>query len=111
MRVRKYTGNKTYMSPSGAIMSPDVVMQQYPSITLFAHIVQTDDAGEVMFALQNLSAMRTQYGIAPELTEAEAIAAIEDAINTPAVVVELPTPEERIAAALEYQNLVSMEDI
>lgn len=106
--LEKYTGNKTYMAPSGAIMTPEVTVKQFPAVTVFAHVVETDANGEIMFALQNLSAMRSQYGIAPELSEAEAIAALQEAINVEPE--HEPTAEERIAAMLEYQNLLGMED-
>ena len=46
-------------------------------------------------------------GIDPALTEAEAISKIEELRNAPAPEPD-PTAEERIAAALEYQNLVNM---
>ena len=63
-----------------------------------------------MFAMQNLSAMRSQHGIDSSLTEAEAITAIQDILNTPETVSEEPTAEERIAAALEYQVMASLPD-
>ena len=55
-----------------------------------------------MFALQNLSAMRSHYGIDKSLSESEAIAAIQEIVNTPPEVDTTPSAEERIAAALEY---------
>ena len=108
--IEKYTGEKTYMFPNGALATRDAVLQQFPAALAFAHIVETDENGEVMFALQNLSAMRTFHKIDPALSEAEAIAAIQEIVNTEPVVDNTPTAEERIAAALEYQNLASMED-
>ena len=38
----------------------------------------------------------------------EVIEAFEDAMNEPS---DEPTPEERIAAALEFQNVMSLEDV
>lgn len=108
--IEKYTGEKTYMFPSGELATKDAVLNQFPAALAFAHIVETDENGEVMFALQNLSAMRTHYGIDRTLSEAEAIAAIQEIVNTPQEVDDTPTAEERIAAALEYQNLALMED-
>lgn len=105
--IEKYTGTKTYMFPNGAIATPEVMEQNYPAITTFTHIIETDEMGEVCFAVQNLSAMRGFYGIDSSLTEAEAIAAIQEIVNTPEPEAD-PSAEERIAAALEYQNLASM---
>ena len=108
--VEKYTGNKPYMTPSGALYDRDKVLQEFPAALTFAHIVTTDECGEVMFAMQNLSAMRSQYGIERSLTEEDAIAAIQEIINTPEPVDEEPTTDERIAAALEYQVMASLPD-
>lgn len=108
--IEKYTGEKTYMFPNGAIATPEVVKAKYPAVTAFVHIVETDENGEVLWALQNLSAMRTHYGIDASLSVDDAIAAIQDIVNTPQPEPE-PSAEERIAAALEYQNVASMEDV
>ena len=106
--LEKYTGEKTYMFPNGALATPEVMLQKFPAVLAFAHIIETDEGGEVAFAVQNLSAMRTFYGIDSSLTEAEAIAAIQEIVNSPREVSTEATAEERIAAALEYQNLASM---
>lgn len=106
--IEKYTGEKTYMYPNGAIATPEVMQQDFPAVLTFTHIIETDEAGEVAFAVQNLSAMRGFYNIDKSLSEDEAIAAIQNAINNPPVLEAEPSAEERIAAALEYQNLMSM---
>ena len=55
--------------------------------------------------------MRYQYGIDKSLTEEEAIAAIQEILNTvPEEVEPEPTTDERIAAALEYQVMASLPD-
>ena len=109
-KVIKYTGDKTYMFPNGAIATKERVLQDFPAALTFTHIIETDEAEEVCFAVQNLSAMRGVYGIDSSLTEEEAIAAIQEVVNTPEPEAE-PSAEERIASALEYQNLMSMEDV
>ena len=98
--IEKYTGEKTYMFPNGAIATPEVIEQQFPAVTAFTHIIETDEAGEVCFAVQNLSAMRGFYGIDSSLDEEQAIAAIQEIINAPAPEA-VPSAEERTAAALE----------
>lgn len=107
--IEKYTGEKIYMFPNGAIATKEAVLEQFPAALAFAHIVETDEAGEVMFALQNLSAMRSMYEIDKSLSEDEAIAAIQEKVNAPH---EEPAPsaEERIASALEYQVMASLPD-
>lgn len=99
--IEKYTGEKTYMFPNGSIATQEAVLQQFPAALTFTHIVETDENGEVMFALQNLSAMRSLYNVDATLTEDEAIAAIQEIVNTPEPVNTQPTAEERSAAALE----------
>lgn len=109
-KVEKYTGEKIYMAPNGSIYNQEAVLRDFPAALTFAHIITTDEAGEVMFAMQNLSAMRGQYNIDSTLSESEAIAAIEEILNTPQEIVTEPSAEERIAAALEYQVMASLPD-
>lgn len=109
--LEKYTGDKFYMFPNGVLATKEAVLESFPSALTFVHVVETDENGEVMWAFQNLSAMRTMHNIDKSLTEAEAIQALQDIINTPPVIDDTPSAEERIAAALEYQNLASMEDM
>ena len=80
--IEKYTGEKTYMFPNGMIASPDVVYEQYPAAKVFVHIVETDENREVMFAFQNLSAMRSFYNIDNSLSEDAAITVIQEIVNT-----------------------------
>ena len=109
-KVIKYTGDKTFMFPNGGLATPEVVSEQYPAVTAFTHIIETDDNCEVLFAIQNLSAMRNIYNIDVSLTEDEAIAKIEEIVNTPEPESTEATAEERIAAALEYQVMASLPD-
>ena len=109
-KVIKYTGDKTFMFPNGGLATPEIVAEQYPAVTAFTHIIETDDNCEVLFAIQNLSAMRNIYNIDASLTEDEAIAKIEEIVNTPEPESTEVTAEERIAAALEYQVMASLPD-
>ncbi len=112
--IEKYTGEKTYMFPNGKLATKEEVLKSFPAALAFVHVVETDENGEVMWAFQNLSAMRTMHKIDKSLSESEAIAALQEKINTPKVVSSgeaCVSAEERIAAALEYQNLMSMEDV
>lgn len=109
--VEKYTGEKTYMFPNGALATKEAVLEQFPAALAFVHYVETDENGEVMWAFQNLSAMRTMYKIDTSLSETEALAKIQEIINTEPEVDTTPSAEERIASALEFQNLQSMADV
>ena len=79
----------------------------FPAVEAFVHIIETDEAGQVCFAVQNLAAVRSQMAIDSSLSEDEAIAKIEELRNAPIPEPD-PTAEERIEAALEYQNLANM---
>lgn len=106
-KIEKYTGDKTYMFPNGAIATKEAVLKQFPAALSFVHFVETDENGEIMWAFQNLSAMRTMYEIDSSLDEEEALKKIEEIINTPPPEPE-PSAEERMAAAMEFQNLMSL---
>lgn len=98
-KIKKYDGTKTFMYPNGAIATKERVLQDFPAALTFTHIIETDEAEEVCFAVQNLSAMRGIYNIDSSLTEDEAIAKIQEIINTPPETVV--STEERTANALE----------
>lgn len=109
-KIELYTGDKTYMFPNGAIATKDEMIAQFPAVLAFPHIIETDEAGEVAFAVQNLSAMCSIYNIDLSLSTEEKIAKIEEIINTTAEVDTTPTTDERIAAALEAQVMMSLPD-
>lgn len=108
IKVKKYLGTETYMFPNGKLATPEVMLAEFPAILAFPHIIETDENGQICWAVNNLSAMRSLNGIDASLSEQEAIAAIEELRNNPPIEESEPTAEERIAAALEYQNLASM---
>lgn len=108
-KIIKYTGEKVFMYPNGKLATKEQVLSDFPAVLTFTHIIETDENEEICFAVQNLSAMRSIYNIDKSLTEDEAIAKIEEIINTEPE--EIVSAEERIASALEYQNLMSMEDV
>lgn len=106
--LEKYTGKKTYAYPSGALATPERVLSDFEAALTFTHVVETDANGQVMFGFYNLSALRSQYDINPELNDDDAIAVIQGRMNEPAPEPSNePTAEERIAAALEYQNMLA----
>lgn len=108
-KVKKYLGTETYMYPGGKLATPDVVLQDFSAATTYPHIVILDENEEVILSLANLSLARMKYKIDSSLSEDEAISAIETIINTPQPTPEtVASPEERIAAALEYQNMMSL---
>lgn len=106
-KVKIYTGDKTMMFPSGAMASPETVLEQFPAILEFPHIIETDEMEQVIFAVQNLSSARGMHNVPAELSDGEAAEFIETILNAPAPE-EAPSAQERIAAALEFQNLIAL---
>lgn len=109
-KIELYTGEKTYMFPDGSIATKETMTASFPAVLTFNHIIETDEAGEVAFAVQNLSAMCSLYGIDQSLSVDEKIAKIEEIVNTEPEVDTTPTAEERIAAAMEAQVMLSLPD-
>lgn len=103
-----YDGTKTYMYPNMKLATPQVMQNDYPAILAFRHVIETDENGEVCFAIENFSAMRTRYNIDKSLGEAEALAQIQELMN------EEPEPvlddNTRIADALEDLVVLNMPD-
>lgn len=109
-KLEFYNNNKTYMYPTGVLATPERVKKDYPATEVFKFVVTTNEAGEVIYGLDTLSSLRSNYEIDSSLSENDALAAIEEILNTPQEVDDTPSAEERIAAALEYQVLTSMDD-
>lgn len=109
IKVIKYTGEHLFMFPNGALATKEAVLEQFPAALTFTHIVETDENEEVMWAFENLSAMRTKYAIDKSLSDDDAIAKIEEAINTPTETTSTVSDQTRIADALE--DMVVLQEI
>ena len=109
-KIELYTGDKIYMFPNGDIATKERMLEQFPAVLTFDHIIETDEAGEVAFAVQNLSAMCSLYQIDTSLSVEEKIAKIEEIINAEPEEDTSSSAEERIAAALEAQVMLSLPD-
>lgn len=101
-----YNNTKIYMYPNGELATPERVQNDYPAITVFKHVIETDEAGQVFFAIDNFAATRSRYDIDSNLNDEEALEKIIEIINKPVESEPIeepigPTPEERTAAALE----------
>lgn len=105
IKLEKFNGQKTYMFPNGTIATPEEIRKQFPAVDVFPHVIEV--SGNICQAVMELGALRNYHGIDEALSEDDAILAIETIINTPAADPE-PTAEERIAAAMEYQNLLAL---
>lgn len=106
IKFEKYDGTKTYQSPAGTIWSPQKIRETFPAVDHFTHIVETDDGGEVLFGILNLSGERSKNNIDFSLSEDEAIKAIEDIRNAPPPD-PVMSPEEMLAAAIQEYTAVA----
>lgn len=106
--------SSTIITPSGEIFSADEWKMRYPAAAL-DNIVVVCGAGEINGSffgtlgqmVQIYEAQGADFSEATtDVEKLEVIEAFEDARNTPVDAGE-STPEERIAAALEYNNLLN----
>lgn len=109
LKLEKFDGTKTYMFPNGALAEPDAIRAKFPAVNHFTHVIEVN--GDVCQAVMNLNALRQIHGIDSALSEADAITAIENIMNAVPAEDDTPTTDERIAAALEFQNILAMEDV
>lgn len=105
LKLERFDGTKTYMFPNGHIATPDRIRQDFPAVDHFPHVLEVN--GNVCQAVMEIGALRGIHGIEESYTDDEAILLIQEKINAPQPEPE-PTAEERIAAAMEFQNLLSM---
>lgn len=105
-----YNKNKTYYSPIGEEFTPEVVALKYPIVNSGLPVVIETDSSRVLFGGYGLlSQYKSFYGIDESLSDTEAIKEIERVANLPPPEPE-PTAEERIAAALEFQNILMLPE-
>jgi len=105
-----YDGTKTYMYPNMKLATPEVVLADFPAILAFKHVVETDENGQVLFAVENFSAMRTRFNIDSELSDDDALTAIQNIMNTESAPEPVYDDTTRIADALEDLVVLNMPD-
>lgn len=116
--LKLYNPADTYTSPGSVLMDAAKVAEEFPASQVFPFIVQTDESEIMMYGFYNLSGMKSKYNIDSSLTDIEAVQAIEEAMNAEQEANEAEaqayantvTPEERIAASLEFQTLTNLPD-
>lgn len=113
VKAELYDNTKTYIRGDGSLANSAVMLRDHPAVAVTLHVVITDESGICMLAIDPLVRRRSQLGIDSSLSDEEAVLEIErlenEAMNAPHEV--FITPEERIAAALEFQNIMSMPDV
>jgi hypothetical protein len=94
---------------NGEIRTFEQLIEESPGAMISTYIVGTDSSGTVMKEFLSLSNTRDAFNIDPSLSEDEAIAEITKIRNTPDEVI--PSAEERLAAAQEFQNILTMAEL
>jgi hypothetical protein len=107
LKLERFTGEKTYMFPNGAVAEPATIRNHFPAVDRFTHVIEVN--GDVCQAVESLAALREIHKIDSALSDDDAIAALNVIINTPAPVVI--SAEERLAAAAEFSNIMSLPDV
>jgi hypothetical protein len=107
-KVEFFDNKKTYMYPNMTVATPERIVGDYSAVNNFRCVVTTDDYGEMFYAVESFNAMKSRLGIDPALSDADALTAISTILNAPAPVSDVASPEERIASALEFQNVLAM---
>lgn len=111
LKFEIYNPSKTYLFPSGEVVDYALMQARFPSVAVVPMLVGIS-GGVVISTADPLPVMRERYGIDDTLDDTTAVAALQSAIDTEqAAALELaqqPSAEERIAAAMEFQNLMSI---
>lgn len=115
--MSKYTiWNKTdiLVTPSGRVLTPEDAFKEYPAAQLegFKYVVLNQPVNmAIFFELESMKTHYKQQGveITDGMTDQQVLEAIEAWENRPVEVVA--SPEERMAAALEFQAAMSLPQL
>lgn len=102
-----YNEEKTYYYPDNKLATPEL---DFPIVNSgLKLVIETDEEGIYFYtAPVTLKVLANRHDVNINgLSDEEALQAIEDKLNKPLPAPE-PTAESRIAAALEYQNLLNL---
>ncbi len=105
-----YEVTKNYIYPNMQVATPDDVAKTFSVVNIkgIKCVFESDESGMMLYtAPEPISIIRSRYEVDSSLNDEDAIAVIEDILNAPLPDPE-PTAEERIAAAMEFQNLLTM---
>lgn len=91
---------------NGVEKTAEEVIQDYPVTKYGTTIIEYIGDSPVMVGFWDIGSLKKTYNLPDDLTDEETIKAAENAINNPPA--PIASPEERIAAALEFQNLMSL---
>lgn len=113
MKYKIWDGKEELVTPIGEVLSPEKVIERYPAAGKPGMKFIIADQPVSLAVFMELQATKDFYrkqgaAITDGMTDAEALAAISDFEDNPPAAP--PAPEERTAAALEFQNILALPD-
>ncbi len=105
-----YDNTKTYLFPNMMVATPEEVARNYTAVNELdlECIIETDESRTMFYtAPEPIAVLKSRHGIDQSASTEEALLAIEEILNAPTPDAA-PSAEERIAAAMEFQNLLTM---
>jgi hypothetical protein len=108
-KLEFYDGSKTYMAPSGTLYNKERLLQDFPSALDFAHLIHTDDGGEVCYGVYNYKSYCACNDVPYTGVIADDINALEAKLNVPPPEPE-PDAQERAVANAEFESMMNLPD-
>lgn len=111
MKYKIWDKQEHLVTPTGKVLTPEQVFDRYPASRNLKYIVADQPISMAVF--MEFEATKTHYKrlgvpITDDMTDQEVLDAISAWEENPPA--PEPTAEERIAAALEFQNLMLLPD-
>lgn len=105
-----YDSKKTYLYPNMTLAAPEDITNTFPAVNITKCVITTDTEGNMFYSVEPLSAMVNRLGADTSQckSDEEILTLLENIIDNPRTPEPEITAQDRIAAALEYQNLLSM---
>ncbi len=113
IRLKIYNNEKTYITPDMKQLTPEMAAMKYDIInTGLPCVIETDAQGVMLYTVpEPIHIAADRLGIDPEAYQnvTDLITAMEEVLNAPAPE-PAPSAEERIASALEFQNILTLPE-
>lgn len=112
----KFDENKNYVFPNGELASKEVLAQKFAGFIATGNcVVETDETETMLFSLQPMSVWKMAFAnkLTEQGEEADFGKSDEETLQKFTEIANAPEPqtvstEERIAAALEFNNILNM---
>lgn len=114
MKYKIWDKQSNLITPIGEVLTPEQVFKRYPSSAIEGMKYIICDAPISMGVFMEFESAKNHYKalgvpITDNMTDQEVLDAISNWEENPPT--PPPSPEERIAAAIEFQNLLNMPTI